>query len=396
MTTDRIDDIFDAGDLLGKILLQRLDGGQLDEAQKALLDQWLQDHPEVAQRLEKLEDPIQLKAILGRYRQYEASTPRDYKNFLTLTSRRPSHRSLYYYLSGVAAAVLLTISIIGLVHRTHRQAAPEVASVQQDKLPGTDKAVLTLAGGNTVVLDSAHSGLIQQQGGARVVNQAGGLLSYESNNDNHNPPLFNMVTTGRGGQYRLVLSDGTKVWLDAASSLNFPTEFSGKTREVTMTGQAYFEVASNSKHPFIVHSGNSEVKVLGTHFNINAYPDEPVEATTLLEGAVQVTSRGKAVILAPGEQLRVAADVMSVSSANVDEVVAWKDGVFNFDDMSLYLAMRQIARWYDVDVVYKGNVPDKPLLGYIPRNTKLSVILQLLSKVDVHGRIEGRTLTIEP
>lgn len=388
MATDDIEDTYDAGELLGDILLGRLVNGQTDEALRARLDRWLKEHPEVQEDLGDLHDPNQLKALIDRYREISASTPRAYKNFLSQT---PEHRRpirIYYYLSGAAAVLLLTFSIALFVRHRSPAGSPPMAQVQNDLAPGTSKAVLTLAGGNSVVLDSAHNGLIQQQGSTRIINQVGGLLSYQSVNSNHNPQLYNTITTGRGGEYRVVLSDGTKVWLDAASSLHYPTAFTGATREVTLTGQGYFEVAHH-KEPFTVHVGNTNILDLATAFNVNAYPEAGGVVTTLLEGAVRVG----VVTLRPGQQLSGGSQV--ISDVDTDEVVAWKEGRTQFTDVPFSTVLQCLSRWYDVNIVDKTGLNQKVVLS-VPRDVPISVLMKAFEKTNrIRYTIEGKTMTVE-
>jgi ferric-dicitrate binding protein FerR (iron transport regulator) len=376
---------------LAAILLQRLTGEPMDEDEEVYYNDWLREHPEFGAQLNDLHGPDIIK-LIRQYRRSEASTPRAYQELLKRTQRRRPSRVRYYYLSGVAAACLLTFAIIEFLHRTPPAPAP-VLSVQQDLSPGTNKAVLTLSGGNTVVLDSTHNGLIQQQGGTNIVNQASGLLSYESKNSDHNPPLLNTVTTGRGGQYRLLLSDGTKVWLDAASSLRYPTAFNGKTREVVLTGQGYFEVAHHHE-PFIVHTAGTDIQDLGTAFNVNAYPETGGVATTLLEGAVRVGSR----TLKPGQQILVTptGDQQLSDDVDLDEVVAWKDGRFQFTNIPFSTVLQYLSRWYDIDI--RDHIdPRVRVVLTVPKNVPISVLMKVFEKTNrIRYKIDGKTMIVEP
>ena len=311
----------------------------------------------------------------------------------------------------IAAAVILVISTGYYLLSEHksRQAdnAGNLVQIEQDILPGGDKAVLTLGDGTQILLDTAGNGTLSHQGNSRVMKLNSGQLAYNSSKSSttsSNEVLYNTITTPRGGQFQIVLPDGSKVWLNAASSLRFPTDFVGGERLVEITGEAYFEVAKFSSPvtsgkgamPFIVQlTDGSQVKVLGTHFNINAYADEASVNTTLLEGSV-IVKKGKSIRkLAPGQQARMNASGMNIiNGVDLEQVVAWKNGLFNFHEESLQSAMRQISRWYDVEVVFDKGIPDIRFGGKIQRNLKLQQIINGLEDAEVHFRIEGKKLIV--
>jgi transmembrane sensor len=262
--------------------------------------------------------------------------------------------------------------------------------------PGGNKAVLTLANGSTIVLDSAHNGVLAKQGNS-IINKTGdGKLVYRASATADNEvPQINTVTTPRGGQYHIVLPDGSDVWLNAASSISYPTIFNGKTRRVEITGEAYFEVTKNAAMPFIVKSPRAEVDVLGTHFNIMAYADEDVMKTTLLEGAVKIIANGSSGILKPGQQAVLNnKDELSINN-DADDEIAWKNGLFQFRGADIRSIMRQAARWYNVDVVFEGKVPVKQYTGRISRNVKASALLNMLKYTGVNAIIEGNSIYIK-
>jgi ferric-dicitrate binding protein FerR (iron transport regulator) len=308
------------------------------------------------------------------------------------------------WLKGVAAAIVgvgLTMAIY--LFRTHRTTnlSPQanVATVKNDLPPGGSKAVLILANGANVVLDSAAKGKIADQGNGQVTKLANGQIVYSSNNASSGQVFFNSLITPRGGQYKLGLPDGTEVWLNSASSIKYPTAFAGKERVVEITGEAYFEVAKNKSMPFKVKMGQAQVEVLGTHFNINAYPDEGNVKTTLLEGSVkveQLTSHHTQTIQ-PGQQAQLQDDATIIVASNVDlvKVMAWKNGFFEFDNTSLPVIMRQISRWYDVDVILGENISYEKFGGRISKELPLSQILKLLEANNIKYQLEGRKLTIE-
>jgi transmembrane sensor len=311
---------------------------------------------------------------------------------------RPMYRTWW------AAAAILLIVATGSYFLWKQDAGKEVARNHQppivnDLAPGDNKAILTLADGTKVVLDTAGNGALTQQGNITVI-KLGGKLAYEGSSLNNEPVTevaYNTITTPKGGQYQLELVDGTRVWLNAASSLRFPTAFSGRERRVELTGEGYFEVAHNPAKPFHVMVGNMAVRVLGTHFNINSYSDEEAITTTLLEGSVQVNRGTFAQKLVPGEQARVDGNKFNIiKKVDLEQVVAWKNGLFNFHGESLESTMRQISRWYDVEVVYEDRIPDIRLSGRMQRNLKLSQIIKGLEDADIHFRIEGRKLIVFP
>ncbi|MRG45474.1 DUF4974 domain-containing protein [Chitinophaga sp. SYP-B3965] len=291
-----------------------------------------------------------------------------------------------------AAAILLLVSI-----GTYLWWPKNEIKTVADVAPGGTKATLTLANGTIVTLDSAGHQSIQQ--GKTAVLQQGGLLQYHAE-DAGNEVQYNMLTTPRGGQFRIILPDGSKVWLNAASSIRYPTAFAGKERLVEITGEAYFEITHDANMPFIVamQQGN-KVEVLGTHFNVNTYPDEPNMQTTLLEGAVRISNVTGQSVLSPGQQATVSKNntIRIVQTKNAAQVIAWKDGLFNFDDASLEDVMRQLSRWYDIEVVYEKGVPDIGFGGKIGRDLSLTNVLGILERAEVHFKLEeGKKLIVTP
>lgn len=298
-----------------------------------------------------------------------------------------------------AASVLLLLGMAGyflLRQEKAPTASPSQLTAKQDIAPGSTGAILTLANGEKIVLDSAGNGVLAVQGKTKLINRNGQIL-YDGEDRENAGMLYNTITTPRGRQYTLMLADGSKVWLNAASSLRYPATFSGEARKVEVTGEAYFEVA-HSKVPFVVNVRGMEVQVLGTHFNINAYEDEAAIRTTLLEGSVKVSKGGRSRMLEPGQQSLVNGDaaIKVQDEVNTDVILAWKNGYFSFDQTDLYAVMRQISRWYDVDVVYEGNIPDRRFGGEISRNTNASQVLQILEESNIHFKIIERKIVVLP
>jgi ferric-dicitrate binding protein FerR (iron transport regulator) len=317
---------------------------------------------------------------------------------------KPVQRVHFLHRWGWAAAVILLVAAgAWYINRYYQpQPAPMVAGSQlRDVDPGRNGAVLTLADGSQMVLDSAGNGVITRQNGTSVILKNDGL--QDSPEDAGTGEMkYNTVTTSKGRQFRVVLPDGTKVWLNAASYLRFPVAFNAKERMVEFSGEAYFEVAKNAAQPFRLKvPGKIDLEVLGTVFNVNAYTNESNSYTTLVEGAVRISLTGKtggAVVLKPGEQLQAGGPGMEVTrNANVEQATAWKNGLFNFEGVGLREMMRQLERWYDLEVVYEGNVPDVRFFGEMSRTLQLSDVLAGLERSDVHFRLEeGRRLVVMP
>jgi transmembrane sensor len=302
------------------------------------------------------------------------------------------------------AATVMGLLLLSTFLLYNRNTSKETANAEVDKrrfkndvLPGGDKATLTLADGSTVVLDDAKNGTLAQQGSSKVI-KVDGKLMYDPANNNSKEIVYNTISTPNGGQYQLELPDGSLVWLNATSSIHFPTSFMGKERRVEVTGEAYFEVAKNRDMPFIVTVNGSEVQVLGTHFNVNAYSDEDNVKTTLLEGSVKFVSGTNINMLRPGQQSQLASNglIKVVSNVDVDEVVAWKNGMFDFDNAAIETVMRQLSRWYDVEIEYKGKTDDQ-FIAEMRRNIKLSDALKALELTGkVKFEIQGKKIIVLP
>ena len=334
------------------------------------------------------------------------------------------HRIPFFRKWGWAAAAILILGSGAYLLVNNRKHEPALSNhtppLQNDIAPGGDKAMLTLSDGTTISLDSAANGAIARQGKVSVIKSANGQIVYDRRGTATGgavadesaasegaaggvPAMMNTLRTPRGGQYRLTLPDGTGVWLNAASAITYPASFTGKERRVIISGEVYFEVAADKSRPFIADvDGRSSIEVLGTHFDVNSYKEEGPVKTTLLEGRVKVTPpappKGGVVILEPGQQAQTGRERSSVvDHANIDKVMAWKNGLFNFENSGLEEVMRQLERWYDVEVVYEKGVPDIRFEGEISRNIKLSDLLKVLARADVKFRIEeGRRLVVLP
>lgn len=300
-----------------------------------------------------------------------------------------------YWGWAAAVLVLLALGIYQWQQHTPRQ---QMAAVPPgDVAPAGNKASLTLANGTVIPLDSSRKDVILQ--GNTAIRQTNGQLQYIPGTGEKSIS-YNTLTTPRGGQYRLILPDGTRVWLNAASSLRYPAVFNAKEREVELNGEAYFEVAQMAAVPFRVKAGNrTTVDVLGTSFNLSAYPDEPSINTTLLNGKVKVEAPGQpAALLLPGQQAKLNEQGVLQVLTNVDvaQVVAWKDGWFQFHNANLTEVLRELSRWYNVTFIYEGNIAPRAFEGRIQRDLALSKVLNALEKAQVHFRIEGNKVFVLP
>ncbi|RAJ87417.1 uncharacterized protein DUF4974 [Chitinophaga dinghuensis] len=293
----------------------------------------------------------------------------------------PMRKSFTNWKAVAAAAVLLLTITASYRFLFNRHTAELITStdtrLRYDHPPGGNKAILTLADGSKVELDSATQGILAQQNGVNVLKQKNGEIAYDPQLQNSTATVFNTVATPRGGQFQVMLPDGSHVWLNAASSIRFPTSFTGAERKVELTGEAYFEVTQNPAKPFLVTVSGVVVKVLGTHFNINAYNDEPAVNTTLLEGSVLVAHKGKEAIIKPGQQASVKEHIAIRDHVDIEALMAWKNGRFSYNEMDIQGIMRQISRWYDVEVVFEDNIKDSYTME-ISRNVPLSKLLKFM------------------
>ena len=304
----------------------------------------------------------------------------------------------------IAAALVLLIGAGGYIGWNtlfRNDTTSEQAVVTPDIPAGGNKATLTLADGKTILLDSVNNGTLASQGDAKIIKLEDGQLKYDfasSTTDRPRSTGYNTITTPRGGQYQVVLPDGTKVWLNAASSIHFPIAFDGNTRVVGITGEAYLEVAENKKLPFEVKVKDMTVTVLGTHFNIMAYDDEEAIKTTLVQGAVQVSQGNQARLLKPGQRALLSKQgTLSVEPAAVEMDIAWKNGLIQYNAASIQLIMRQVSRWYDVDIEYEGNLADKDFAFSIPRGANLRQLLKMLEMTGaVEFSVEGKKIIVKP
>jgi len=306
-------------------------------------------------------------------------------------------RKIYSWIAW--AAVWCVLFNIGLLYFQAKrfQVKSDVLSAQTKGItPGTDKAILTLADGTKINLSDVGNGQLARQAGVMVSKTKNGELIYKVINADH-AAQYNTISTPRGGQYQLLLADGTRVWLNANSSLTFPTAFPADQRKVRFKGEAYFEVAKDKSRKFIVESNETEVQVLGTHFNIMAYEDEAAQVTTLLEGSIELHKGNEKSLLKPGQQARTMVSTNQIHVKDIDnaeQVIAWKNGYLQFEKSDLQSLMRQVSRWYDADVVYQGKIPKKEYSGKIPRSVGVKTLIEMLSYSGIHCQVKDNKIII--
>ena len=374
---------------------------QITVSEQAELDAWLAASAANRELFAELNDPDRVALSLEKLgRLHEEQV---WERLQTYAAGKTVHRRRIYLPGRYrwAAAAIFVLLGTGIYWAFHNASQKQIALTQQQRFrndiaPGRNAAVLTLAGGKQIVLDSTARGTICQQGNTRIIN-ATGQLAYNELQEKPAEVLYNTLTTGRGNQYQLILPDGSRVWLNAASSIIYPSAFTGTERKVTITGEAYFEIAKNKKAPFIVQNKDMQIQVLGTHFNVNTYDDEEALKTTLLEGSVKVIKGGEGRVLRPGQQAILPGNggtIKVIDDPDIDEVMAWKNGAFKFNDATIESIMRQMARWYDVEVVYDTKVTQH-FVADVPRDVPASELLKLLELTDqVHFKIEGKKITI--
>lgn len=309
------------------------------------------------------------------------------------------------WLRWAAAVILLAGTATYLWYPGKEENKTKTAKQQENNIipiaaatitPGGNKAVLTLADGSSILLDSAANGALASQGSTQILKTGNGELVYERAGKN-TEVMMNTISTPTGGQYQVVLPDGTKARLNAGSSITFPASFIGKTRAVSITGEIFLEVTKDQHQPFVVTANNTSITVLGTAFNINAYKEEPLIRTTLVDGSVIVNAGARPLTLKPGQQAKVPAGssiVTLVEDPNMEQVLAWTNGLFNFEGSDLPAVMRQLEYWYGISVVYEGKLPAITFKGKMYRNVNLADVLEGLQEMDLRFKLEGKKLIV--
>ncbi|NVM66981.1 ferric-dicitrate binding protein FerR (iron transport regulator) [Mucilaginibacter sp. SG538B] len=394
MDNSKTDSRLRISDLISKYL-----NGNLSGAEHAELFSWVEASHENSALFDTILNENELENRYAEYRSFNTEHALAHVK-ARLQPTVVKHFRLPNWLLAAAAAIILCMAI-GIPVYLNRLPQQTVAIIKKNHeiAPGGNKAILTLANGSKVVLNSAGNGNIASQGNTTIKKLSNGVVAYNKNNSIAAQPAavaYNTMSTPRGGQYHLILADGTNVWLNAASSIKFPVVFNGNERKVQITGEAYFEVAHDKTKPFRVESDGQTVEVLGTHFNINAYADENEIKTTLLQGSVRIKAGNKNYLLKPGEQSHLKNGDVNITQADMDEALAWKNGVFHFNDAGIESVMKQISRWYDVDVKYEGKIKERTFSGEISMNVNASQILDAMRFKKIHYTIEGKTITVRP
>lgn len=372
-------------------LIQKYQEGTVTEKEKEILTRWLIQLD--ADDYNLSEEELQIKQQLSLTALRDKLQP-------AVQAHKVHHLSVW--IRAIAAMLFIAVSLYFYTKPQHQPDKIKTL-VQNDLPPGGNKAVLTLSNGSKINLNAAGNGLLAEQGNISVQKSDKGKVTYTANNHSASSAAvktqFNTITTPKGGQYQVVLPDGTKAWLNAASYITFPTVFNAAKRDVEIGGEVYFEVAKNKEKPFSVTCAGQKLTVLGTHFNINAYAEEALIRTTLLEGSVKISNGSDNVVLKPGQQSQIAPDSenkIQVSSAtDLDEIIAWKNGFFQFNKADIRTIMNQIARWYNVDVEFSGKLPDAHYRGNISRNVNLSKVLKIMELSGIHFTIEGRKIIVK-
>jgi len=388
---------------IAPLIVKFLDGS-LTDAEQEVLNEWLEQSAANRALFAELQEPATLQTML---RNYDNIDPQAAYARWQQQQKQPKRINInrYRWLAAASLFLLLAAGTYWFIrHQFTKQ--PVVADKVNDIPPGHTGALLTLANGKVISLDSISNGVVAIQGGSTAtVNN--GVLSYEGSTDQL---LFNTISTPKGRQFQVTLPDGTRVWLNSASSIRYPASFPDDQRQVTITGEAYFEVAKDPGKPFSVHAaGRQEVKVLGTDFNINAYNNEATINTTLLEGAVRVsplaTNEGQAAkVLRPGQQAQLGSNngtgkdntINIIENADLEKVMAWKNGQFNFRGESLDEVLKQLERWYNIEIIYESGIPDLQISGEMSRGVSLDVLLSALNRMGLNYRREDRKLIVLP
>ena len=393
-------------------LVQKHLNDDLNEQERQELDNWLQESEENRLFFEHLTDEKSLSATLSEYEISKDIVYGKIKKAIPLNGEKKKKTAGIVWLNprritAVAASILVVSGALVWWSINNNDnpgtGTAVVPASQRDRQPAFEGAILKLADGQEIILDDAKDGAVAKEGNTQITKQ-GGLLLYNSN-DLSGKALYNTLSTPKGRVYKLSLPDGSKAWLNAASSIRFPAAFSGKERQVEISGEVYFEVKQNKEMPFYVKVDQfTSIEVLGTEFNVNVYDNEKVLRTTLLSGSIRVQNKedeqkGSSVLLKPGQQAqwKNAETVQAITvlkDVNTEKVTGWKDGYFSFDDLTLEELMREVERWYDVEVVYEKGIPAKAFFGKVSRNLSLLDFMEGLKDWGVRFRLEGRKLIV--
>jgi ferric-dicitrate binding protein FerR (iron transport regulator) len=396
----------------------------ISDSEREELERWINEHEYNRELFRELTQDASLQQKLRQFIASDKRVQQEVYNRLGMAPVVPFYQVRKRRWGWMAAASVVLLISAGIFYfRNGSRSADQPVVVRTTPAavaiqPGGNKATLTLDDGRVVDLNTTSNGLVSEQGQSKVIKQQNGVLSYEAMDNRQSPTgngqqqiSYNTLSTPRGGQYQLTLPDGTRMWLNAVSSIKYPTLFAGNERRVEVSGEVYFEVAKDASKPFHVvifplvkgEKANGDIMVLGTHFNVNAYGDEQPVIATLLEGKIAIDNGGTATpnrqskIITPGQQAVVdkQQQIKVKSDADTEAAIAWMKGFFDFQGADIQHVMQQVSRWYNVDVQFASAIPELSFDGNIDRNIPLSDVLDLLQKMGkVHFRIEGRTVTV--
>lgn len=385
-----------------ELLVERKLMGTITPEEQGLLNQWLNQEPQekMIWNLSDSSEAALRERLLKRIKEDAG--------ILNISFPAKRISVLRHYRWAAAAALFLLFAgglgyFLNVEKKVAHVAITNKVKTIQDIAPGHSGAILTLSNGSKIILDSAGTGKIAMQGNSLLIKKNGQLF-YKTNEAKHSKGgshdedkiSFNSVVTPRGREFKIVLPDGSNVWLNAASTITYPTSFTGEQRKVSITGEVYFEIAKDRKHPFIVSVGNAEITVLGTHFNVMAYTDEKQVNTTLLEGSVKLSLKNQQVVITPGQEasFSIQSDQIRVEKADTKQAIAWVDGKLSLDNLGVEAIMRKISRWYDVDVEFKGSIPQDHYWGIIKRNVSLSDMLQVMRANGINANFKNNKVIV--
>ena len=374
-------------------LLQKYEEGDCTSSENELIDSWYRQLIETGEcQLGDHEKELIEKMLEVRIMKRINENPKKIKSSVSILQR---------YSWWAAASIILVLGAFSYFYFNKTTKQTEIVNdLSADiKVSQSNRAMITLANGQKIFLDSVDNGVLVVLGNVKLVKLANGEIAYQPNKDEVSGRMeYNILSNPRGSKIiNITLSDGSKVWLNAGSALTYPVAFNGNDRKVSINGEGYFEVEHDASKPFIVKHGSMKIQVLGTHFNVNAFEDDGQNLTvTLLEGSVKINNGQASGLLKPGQQAKVDEGIEILNSVDLDAAIAWKNGYFQFDHASLQNVLKQVSRCYDVNVVYKGNNRPREFVGEIQRDLSLSEVLKILERNKVHFRIEGRELIVLP
>ncbi|WP_426791324.1 FecR family protein [Sphingobacterium sp. WOUb80] len=376
-------------------ILAKYEAGTITEDELQVLEEWyasFEANPDLIDSLSAEERLFRKKQLQEKiFDQIDAET--------SASTERPKKLSFLHSgnrLWQAAASLVFLCAVSFYIFKQQADQSPTPAEKQSSSIhPATDKAILTLGNGKKIMLDESKNGELSTEGNIHINKLKPGNLVYTAGKNIDKVPI-NTLATPRGGRYQLTLADGTQVWLNAQSSISYPSAFRGSSREVTISGEVYFEVAHNAAMPFRVRSENQLIEVLGTHFNVNTYKAKSRTKTTLLSGSIALTNAHRRVILKPGEQGIVTGESMSIKNVDPAEVIAWKEGYFDFTDADIGSVVDELGRWYNVDIQYQGAATSETFTGRIPRSWPFEKVLNLLKTFkSIQVEMQGRRLIVE-